>query len=158
MFADRLTKSFARFLRIEAFAGAVLLLCTIAAIVISNSQWAVLFEHAREISAGLQIGSLDFTRSLRQWVNDGLMTLFIFLVALELKRALVLGKLSNPRTAALSIAAAWGGMLVSTVLYQTLQRGTNLPTSKSTPRLPLALPFGSFPMTLTHGLLLAFGG
>ena len=52
-------------------------------------------------------GLTDFTRSLRHWINDALMTFFFFLVALELKRELVLGELNNPRMAALSIAAAW---------------------------------------------------
>jgi NhaA family Na+:H+ antiporter len=118
-----LTKPFARFLRIEAFAGAVLLLCTIAALILSNSLWADLFKHAWETPAGLQIGALNFSRSLRKWVNDGLMTLFFFLVALELKRELILGELNNPRTAALSIAAALGGMLMATALYLTLQWG-----------------------------------
>ena len=49
------------------------------------------------------------------------MTLFFFLVALELKRELVLGELNNPRTAALSIAAALGGMLVPAGFYLVLQ-------------------------------------
>jgi NhaA family Na+:H+ antiporter len=51
------------------------------------------------------------------------MTLFFFLVALELKRELVLGELNNPRMAALSIAAALGGMLVPAALYLALQWG-----------------------------------
>jgi NhaA family Na+:H+ antiporter len=60
---------------------------------------------------------------LREWINDGLMTLFFFLVALEIKRELVLGELNNPRMAALSIAAALGGMLVPATLYLLLQWG-----------------------------------
>jgi NhaA family Na+:H+ antiporter len=122
-FVDRLTKPFARFLRIEAAGGAVLLLFTVAALVLSNSPWAHLFLGAWETPVGLQLGSLEFDRSLRDWINDGLMTLFFFLVALELKRELVLGELNTPRTAALSIAAALGGMLVPAALYLMLQFG-----------------------------------
>jgi NhaA family Na+:H+ antiporter len=118
---DRLTRPFAWFLRIEAAGGAVLLLFTAAALVLSNSPWARLFEHAWETPIGLQLGSFEFVRSLRGWINDGLMTLFFFLVALELKRELVLGELSNPRMAALSIAGALGGMLVPAALYLMLQ-------------------------------------
>ncbi len=51
------------------------------------------------------------------------MTLFFFVVALELKRELVLGELRSPRMAAFSIAAAVGGMLVPAALYLTLQLG-----------------------------------
>ncbi|WP_432648906.1 Na+/H+ antiporter NhaA [Methylomarinum roseum] len=30
----------------------------------------------------MKIGAFEFTRSLREWINDALMTLFFFLVAL----------------------------------------------------------------------------
>jgi NhaA family Na+:H+ antiporter len=66
---------------------------------------------------------LEFARSLRDWINDGLMTLFFFLVALELKRELILGELKHLRMAAFSIAAALGGMLVPAALYLILQAG-----------------------------------
>lgn len=120
---DRLRKPFARFLAIEATAGVVLLSFTVAALLISNSPWAHPFLNAWETQAGFQIGALEFARSLRDWINDGLMTLFFFLVALELKRELVLGELNNPRMAALSIAGALGGMLVPAAFYLMLQSG-----------------------------------
>ncbi|WP_105189621.1 Na+/H+ antiporter NhaA [Pseudoalteromonas sp. T1lg48] len=122
-FADRLTNPFVRFLHIESAGGAILLFFTVAALILSNSPWADSFEHAWETQIGLQVGSFEFVRSLREWINDGLMTLFFFLVALELKRELVLGELSKPRMAALSIAAALGGMFVPAVIYLALQSG-----------------------------------
>ena len=39
-FIDRLTKPFARFLSIQAGAGVILLLFTVAALALSNSPWA----------------------------------------------------------------------------------------------------------------------
>jgi NhaA family Na+:H+ antiporter len=122
-FVDRLTNPFVRFLHIESASGLVLLLFTVAALVLSNSPWADSFEHVWETQVGLQVGSLEFARSLREWINDGLMTLFFFLVALELKRELVLGELNQPRMAALSIAAALGGMIVPAAIYLALQSG-----------------------------------
>lgn len=119
----RLTKPFARFLRIEAAGGAMLLACTVAALVLSNSPWSHSFMDAWETPVGAQIGSREFVRSLKEWINDGLMTLFFFLVAVELKRELVLGELHSPRMAALSIAAALGGMFVPAGLYLMLQSG-----------------------------------
>jgi len=71
-FVDRLTNPFVRFLHIESASGAVLLLFTIAALVLSNSPWAHIFERAWETQVGLQLGSLEFVRSLREWINDGL--------------------------------------------------------------------------------------
>ncbi|WP_206054769.1 Na+/H+ antiporter NhaA [Nitrosococcus wardiae] len=118
---DWLTKPIARFLRIESMADLVLLLFTLSALVLSNSLWSPPFLEVWETPVGLQIGPLEFTRSLREWINDALMTLFFFLVALELKRERVFGELRNPRLAALSIMAALGGMLVPALFYLMLQ-------------------------------------
>ncbi|HYD62845.1 MAG TPA: Na+/H+ antiporter NhaA [Noviherbaspirillum sp.] len=120
-FGDRLKEPFSRFFHIEAAGGATLLLFTIAAVVLSNSPWGHFYFEAWETPIGFQIGSLEYVRSLKEWINDALMTLFFFLVALELKREIVLGELNNPRMAALSIAAATGGMLVPAALYLVLQ-------------------------------------
>ncbi len=120
---DRLTMPFARFLRIEAAGGAALLLVTVAAVVLSNSPWNHLFSGLWDTRVGFQFGTFEFARSLKGWFNDGLMTLFFFLVALELKRELVLGELRNPRVAALSIAGALGGMLIPAGLYLLLLAG-----------------------------------
>ncbi len=118
-----LASPFTSFLHIESAGGAILLFFAVAALVLSNSPWARAFEHVWETRVGLQIGSLDFARSLREWINDGLMTLFFFLVALELKRELILGELNKPRIAALPIAAALGGMIVPAAIYLALQAG-----------------------------------
>lgn len=120
---DRLTRPFNRFLRIEALAGAVLLIFTVAALVLSNSPWQRPFLDLWETPIGLRFGGREVARTAREWINDGLMTLFFFQVALELKRELVLGELKDPRMAALSIAAALGGMLVPASIYLFLQWG-----------------------------------
>lgn len=117
---DRLTRPFARFLRIEAAAGVALLLSAGCAVALSNSPWAVSFLGFWEIPVGFQFGAVELSRSLKDWINDGLMTLFFFIVALELKREVVLGELRNPRVAALSLAAAFGGMIVPASLYLLL--------------------------------------
>lgn len=83
---DRFTKAFGRFLRIEAGAGVVLLLCAIVALAASNSPWSGGFVAFWETPVGISAGEFDYVRSLKHWINDGLMTLFFFVVALELKR------------------------------------------------------------------------
>ncbi|HEX5103863.1 MAG TPA: Na+/H+ antiporter NhaA [Pirellulaceae bacterium] len=121
--ADRLTRPFMRFLRIEAMAGVVLLLSTFLALALSNTAWSAQFLAFWEMHAGFTLGGLEFSRSLKHWINDGLMTLFFFVIALELKRELVLGELRNPRMAALPVAAALGGMVVPAGLFLLLVRG-----------------------------------
>ncbi|MCW8332162.1 Na+/H+ antiporter NhaA [Photobacterium sp. SDRW27] len=112
-----------RFLRIEAAAGSVLLFFTITALILSNSPWAETFLSIWDVHVGITAGTIEFNRSLREWINDALMTLFFFLVALELKREIVLGELRKPRLAMLSIAGAVGGMLIPASLYLAFQLG-----------------------------------
>jgi NhaA family Na+:H+ antiporter len=69
------------------------------------------------------LGSLEVSRSLRHWINDGLMAFFFFVVALELKRELVLGELRNLRMAAMPFAGAIGGMIVPACIYLALMVG-----------------------------------
>ena len=121
--ADWITAPFARFLKIEAAAAGLLLLAVLVAMILANSAWAVSYLAFWETPIGLKFGTLDFTRSLRHWINDGLMTFFFFLISLELKRAIVLGELRNPRLAALPLAGAVGGMVVPVSLYLALMTG-----------------------------------
>lgn len=110
----------ARFLRIEAAAGGVLLLCAATALMLANSPWSAGFLSFWETNVGLRWGTYDYSRSLRHWIDDGAMTLFFFVVALELKRELVLGELRNARLASLPVAAAIGGMLAPVALFLLL--------------------------------------
>lgn len=123
--ADRFTKPFMRFLRIEAMASAALLFATILALALSNSPWSKPFLAVWETPVSLKIGDIGLSRSLQHWINDGLMTFFFFVVALELKREMVLGELRNPRTVVLSLAAALGGMAVPAGLFFLLQGGSD---------------------------------
>jgi NhaA family Na+:H+ antiporter len=118
---NTVTKPLARFLRIETAGGGVLLVATFAALILSNSPWADGFASLWDTQLGFRFESYDYTRGLKAWINDGAMTLFFFLVALELKRELVLGELNKPRVAALSIASAVGGMVVPAALYLLVQ-------------------------------------
>lgn len=120
-FADRFTRPLGRFLRIESAAGMLLLTATVVALVISNSPLAGAVSGFWETAAGFHFGAFDFTRSVRHWVNDALMTLFFFVVALELKRELVSGSL---RRAAFPLAGALGGMVVPPAIYLALLQGT----------------------------------
>ncbi len=96
---------------------------TIAALVLANAGCSASFLAFWEMPLGLHFGAFQFARSLRHWINDGLMTLFFFVVALELKRELVLGELRHIRTAMLSLAGAIGGMIVPACVFLAVMRG-----------------------------------
>jgi NhaA family Na+:H+ antiporter len=114
---DWISKPFKRFLRIEALGGIAMFVSAIAALVLANTTWSEQFLGFWQIHAGFAAGAFEFSRSLKYWINDALMTLFFFVIALELKRELVLGELKNPQMAAFPFAAAVGGMVVPAGLY-----------------------------------------
>eukprot|EP00793_Prasinoderma_coloniale_P001025 PRCOL_00006016-RA len=63
--------------------------------------------------------------TLRDWVNEGLMCLFFFVVGLEIKRECVFGSLSSLKKAALPCIAAVGGMVVPMGFYAAINAGVN---------------------------------
>ena len=73
-----------------------------------------------ERELGVSLGDWRFGMSLHQWVNDGLLTIFFLVVWLEIKREFTVGHLANRRSAALPIAAAFGGMVVPALIYLLL--------------------------------------
>lgn len=113
-----------RFLEIESASGLVLLACTIVALVVANSPWAGAWDAFWHTEARLGVGDWELSASLAHWVNDGLMTIFFFVVGLEIKRELVEGELRSLRKAALPILAAVGGMVVPAGIYLLLQSGS----------------------------------
>jgi NhaA family Na+:H+ antiporter len=57
------------------------------------------------------------------WVNDALMTIFFFVVGLEIKRELVRGELRDRSRAVLPVLAAVGGMVVPALLFVAINIG-----------------------------------
>jgi Na+:H+ antiporter, NhaA family len=114
---SRLVAPLARFFHIEASGGLVLLACTAVALLLANSPLAAKFESFWDTPVGLTLGGFSLEMSLLHWINDGLMTLFFFVVGLEIKRELTTGELADPRKALLPVVAALGGMVVPAALY-----------------------------------------
>ena len=110
------------FVTVEALGALALLAATVAALVWANvapTSYADVWHHHLDLGfAGLD---LDLTRA--HWVTDGLMTVFFFVVGLEIKRELVLGELRDRRAAALPVLAALGGMVVPAVCYLAVNAG-----------------------------------
>lgn len=63
--------------------------------------------------------------SLRDWVSEVAMTLFFFVVGLEIKRELTAGELRDRRAVALPVVAALGGMVLPAALYLAMQSGSS---------------------------------
>lgn len=112
-----------RFIYSETISGALLLACAVVALLWANSPWSQSYFALRDIPVSFQIGAFSVAMDLQHWINDGLMAIFFFVVALEIKRELISGDLSDKRKAALPVAAALGGMIVPAGLYLALNFG-----------------------------------
>ncbi len=120
----RLIAAVRRFLAVEAASGVVLVAATVIALVWVNvgseSSYRSLWEAHPDIGWAGRLGHLD----LHGFVNDGLMTIFFFVVGLEIKYEWVRGALQDRRFARLPIIAALGGMIVPALLYVAFAAGT----------------------------------
>lgn len=120
---ERVIAPITRFLHVEAAGGLVLMACMVIALVVANSPWAGPYNAFWQTRIGFTVGEFSLNKPILLWINDGLMTVFFFLVGLEIKREFVFGELRDPRKAAFPAAAALGGMVVPALVYLAFQWG-----------------------------------
>jgi NhaA family Na+:H+ antiporter len=118
-----LVRPFQKFAGREAAGGILLLACSIAALVWANSRWAGTYSKLLHIPLTVALGPFNLSHDLHFWINEGLMTVFFFVVGLEIKRELLAGELASPRRAALPLVAAVGGVAVPVLLYLAINSG-----------------------------------
>ncbi|TMR94397.1 Na+/H+ antiporter NhaA [Nonomuraea basaltis] len=111
------------FFRTEAGSTSVLLVATALALLWANSPWGDTYEAFWHTPMGISFGDAAFSLDLRHWVNDGLMTLFFFVIGLEISYEMRLGQLRDRRLIAVPAVAALGGMLVPAGVYLLLNFG-----------------------------------
>jgi Na+/H+ antiporter NhaA len=118
----RLASPLRDYLQTETGGASFLLAATVAALVWVNVApstyhdfWATKFS--------ISIGSDGISEDLRHWVNDGLMTLFFFVVGLEARREFDLGELRDRYRVPLPACAALFGMLFPVGIYMVLNAG-----------------------------------
>lgn len=114
---DRVLKPLDRFIGDQSVAGLALFLSAAVAVVLANSPWREAYHGFWEHSIALRIGGFTLERNLHHLINDGLMAVFFFVVALELKREFLAGELSDLRNAVLPLAASVGGMVFPALIY-----------------------------------------
>lgn len=104
--------------------GLLLIFSAAVAMIVANSPLAEQYHNfwKRYIYIGFE--DFEIKKNLLHWINDGLMSIFFFVVGLELKREIMHGQLSNMRNALLPIAAAIGGMVVPALIYFAFNGGT----------------------------------
>ena len=110
------------FLRTETGSAAILLIGAVAAMVWINVDPAS-YNTVWHMTLSVSIGGADISQDLRHWVNNGLMTLFFFVVGLEARREFDLGDLRDRRRLLLPFVAGIGGMIVPIAIFLAINAG-----------------------------------
>jgi len=97
--------------------GIVLMVVSVLAIVLANTPGDWLYDSFLNLPVAVQFANLEISKSLLQFINDGLMAVFFLLVGLEVKRELMEGALSSRDQAIFPALAALGGMLAPALLF-----------------------------------------
>ncbi len=113
---------FQKFVKTESFSGILLFGATIIALIWVNSPFSDSYHNLWQYKIGISSDNFELKKPLILWINDGLMSIFFFLIGLEIKRELLLGELNTFKKAALPLFAALGGMLMPMTLYFILNK------------------------------------
>jgi NhaA family Na+:H+ antiporter len=118
-----LLRPFQDFLRLESASGLLLLAAALAALVWASSPLGASYFRLWQTPVAVTVGEFAIAKPLLLWINDGLMAVFFFVVGLEIKREVLVGELAAPKKAALSVAAALGGMVAPALLFTLFNAG-----------------------------------
>ncbi|MFF3455277.1 Na+/H+ antiporter NhaA [Streptomyces sp. NPDC002730] len=110
------------FLRTETGSATFLLVAVVAALVWANVGPAS-YEAFWGTHLSIELGSHGVSLSLRDWVNNGLMTLFFFVVGLEARREFDMGELRERRRVTLPVLVGIAGMLVPVAIFLGINSG-----------------------------------
>jgi NhaA family Na+:H+ antiporter len=114
---ERIATPFEEFIHRQSSSGLLLVATTVLALAIANSAAAHAYEGLLHTHLSITLGPWTLDHTIHHWINDGLMSLFFFLVGLEIKREVLVGELASLRRASLPIIAAIGGMVVPALIY-----------------------------------------
>jgi NhaA family Na+:H+ antiporter len=111
------------FLHRESSSGLFLILAACLGLAVANSPLSTQYFDLLAITLKVELGFFYLSLSVLKIINYGLMTIFFFVVGLEIKRELVAGHLSSVKKAAMPFLAAIGGMAVPAGLYLLIAGG-----------------------------------
>jgi NhaA family Na+:H+ antiporter len=106
-----------RFIHNSTTSGILLFVVALAALILANSPLEEAYHQFWKHTLSIGYDTYVVSKSLHEWINDGLMSIFFFVIGLELKREVMAGELSRPKDAILPIAAGLGGMVMPALLY-----------------------------------------
>ncbi|WP_418908589.1 Na+/H+ antiporter NhaA [Glutamicibacter endophyticus] len=119
-------------LRKETVGGMVLITGAIIALIWANTPLRESYFALRDFHLGVDFESigLHLDLSLGHWAADALLAVFFFLTGLELKKEFVVGDLKDMKTAAVPVAAAFGGVIVPALIFVAMNLANGPETLK----------------------------
>jgi NhaA family Na+:H+ antiporter len=105
------------FLHKESSSGALLILAAVLGLIIANSPISDHYFDFLALGFSVDSGVFYLNLTVLKVINYGLMTIFFFVVGLEIKRELVSGHLASVKKAAMPFIAALGGMALPAGIY-----------------------------------------
>lgn len=115
------------FIRWEATGGVLLIISAGLALLVANIESTqALYQALLSMPMEFRVGPLELKKDFLLVVNDGLMAIFFLLVALEIKREICDGELSDPKQLFLPLGAALGGVLVPAGFYAAFTWADNV--------------------------------
>jgi NhaA family Na+:H+ antiporter len=109
-------------LRSERVAATVLLLAAAAGLVLANTPVGPALMGLNDTHLSVPGTSLDL--SVGHWISDGLLAIFFFVVAVELKNEFAVGQLNSVGRAVRPAIAALGGVIVPALIFFAFTTGS----------------------------------
>ena len=122
------------FLHRESASGVLLVLAALAGLAIANSPLSSMYFSTLDRKVSIGNGAFAVELTTLKVINYVLMTIFFFVVGLEIKRELTSGHLSSFKKAVMPFIAAVGGMAVPALIYLAIagskdSRGWGVPVA-----------------------------
>ena len=113
------------FFKKDSASGIVLIIATVLAMIVANTPLRGIYRDMMELKFTIGFEDVYISKSLHDWVNDGLMALFFLLVGLEIKSELKFGRLQSFKSAVFPVAAAISGALFPALIFFAFNQGTD---------------------------------
>ncbi len=102
-----------KYLATETGSAGLLLPAAIIALIWANSPLSGSYDSLWHTDLSISLGSGSISLDLRQWLDEGLMALFFFVIGLEVRREISVGEMSERKRVVLPVVAGIGDMLFS---------------------------------------------
>ena len=113
------------FLHRESSSGVLILAAASLGLLVANSPISGTYFDVLDAQFRIGVEPILVELSVMKFINYVLMTLFFFVVGLEIKRELSSGHLATVKKALMPFVAAMGGMAVPALIYLAIAGGTN---------------------------------